>query len=141
MPWPPPRRLPKPKRCSYEKQTRKGLQDIRTRSSLTGEAENPQRKFLRVASLELKKSLCRKVRDAARKRAEEMDRKIAELDDEKAQLLASSQVSAARRDGSRCRPAARKRSRIAGAARLRVEILSSRSARCTGEEANDDQRT
>jgi hypothetical protein len=70
---------------------RKGLQDIRTRSSLTGEAQNPQRKFLRVASLELKKSLCSKVRDVARKRSEEMDRKIAELDSEKAQLLASSQ--------------------------------------------------
>ena len=48
-----------------------------------------------MASLELKKSLCSKVRDAARKRSEEMDRKIAELDGEKAQLLASSQVSAA----------------------------------------------
>ena len=72
---------------------RKGLQDIRTRSSLTGEADNPQRRFLRVASLELKKSLCSKVRDAARKRSEEMDRKIAELDGEKAQLLASSQVA------------------------------------------------
>jgi hypothetical protein len=45
----------------------KGLQDIRTRGSLTSDAENPQRKFLRLASLELKKSLCRKVRDAARK--------------------------------------------------------------------------
>ena len=71
---------------------RKGLQDIRTRSSLSGDADNPQRKFLRVASLELKKSLCSKVRDAARKRSEEMDRKIAELDGEKAQLLASGQV-------------------------------------------------
>ena len=71
---------------------RKGLQDIRTRSSLPGDAENPQRKFLRVASLELKKSLCSKVRDAARKRSEEMDNKIAELESEKAQLLASSQV-------------------------------------------------
>jgi hypothetical protein len=46
----------------------KGLQDIRTRGSLTSDAENPQRKFLRLASLELKKSLCRKVRDAARQR-------------------------------------------------------------------------
>jgi len=70
-------------------QPRKGLQDIRTRSGLTGEAENPQRKFLRVASLELKKSLCNKVRDAARKRSQEMDRKIAELDGEKARLLAA----------------------------------------------------
>jgi hypothetical protein len=72
---------------------RKGLQDIRTSSSLTNEAGNPQRKFLRVASLELKKSLCSKVRDAARKRSEEMDRQIAELDSEKAQLLASNQVA------------------------------------------------
>jgi hypothetical protein len=71
---------------------RKGLQDIRTRGSLTGDAENPQRKFLHIASLELKKSLCNKVRDAARKRSAEMDRKIAELDDEKARLLAASQI-------------------------------------------------
>jgi hypothetical protein len=71
---------------------RKGLQDIRTRGSLTGDAENPQRKFLHIASLELKKSLCNKVRAAARKRLEEMDKKIADLDEEKAKLLASSQV-------------------------------------------------
>ncbi len=67
---------------------RKGLQDIRTRSSLASDAENPQRKYLRWASLELKKSLCQKVREAARKRAEEMDRKIAELEAEESRLLA-----------------------------------------------------
>jgi DNA-binding protein H-NS len=72
--------------------TRKGLQDIRTRSSLSGELENPQRKYLHAASLELKKSLCRKVRDAAKKRTEEMEEKIAELDQEQAQLLAASRV-------------------------------------------------
>jgi hypothetical protein len=72
---------------------RKGLQDIRTRSSLTSELENPQRKFLHAASLELKKSLCRKVRDAARKRTDEMEAKIAELDDEQARLLAASRLS------------------------------------------------
>ena len=72
---------------------RKGLHDIPSRSSLTSEVEAPQRKFLRAASLELKKSLCRKVRDAARTRAEEMERKIAELDAEQAQLLAAGQVS------------------------------------------------
>jgi hypothetical protein len=71
---------------------RKGLPDIRTRSGLTSEAENPQRKFLRIASLELKRSLCTKVRDAARKRSEQMDDKIAELDADKAHLLASSRV-------------------------------------------------
>ena len=69
--------------------TRRGLRDIRTRGGLGGELENPQRKYLHAASLELKKSLCRKVRDAAKKRAEEMEEKIAELDDEKAILLAA----------------------------------------------------
>lgn len=69
---------------------RKGLQDIPTRTSLTNETHNPQRRFLRVASLELKRSLCEKMRDAARRRAGEMDKKIAELEAEKAQLLAAS---------------------------------------------------
>lgn len=67
----------------------KGLQDIATRGSLTAGPESPQRKFLHVASLELKKSLCQKVRDAARKRAAEMDEKIAELDGEKERILAT----------------------------------------------------
>jgi len=69
------------------------LQDIRTRSGLSGEAENPQRKFLRAASLELKKSLCRKVRDVAKKRADEMEGKIGELDHEQARLLAAGRPS------------------------------------------------
>ena len=72
---------------------RKGLQDVPTRSSLTSEAENPQRRFLRVASLELRKALCQKVRDVARARAAEMDRKIAELELEESRLLAAAAVS------------------------------------------------
>jgi hypothetical protein len=68
---------------------RRGLQDIATRSSLAATAEDPQRQFLRVASLELKKTLCRKVRAAALKRAAEMERTIAELDGEKARILAA----------------------------------------------------
>jgi hypothetical protein len=67
---------------------RRRLQVIPPRADRSGTTQNPQRRFLRVASLELKRSLCAKVRDAARKRAEEMDRKIAELEAEKAQLLA-----------------------------------------------------
>ena len=71
---------------------RKGLQDIATRSSLTGDAANPQRKYLRAASLELRKSLCKKVREAAQTRTEEMDRKIVELDSETARILAVGEV-------------------------------------------------
>jgi hypothetical protein len=73
---------------------RKGLHDIVTRSGLTDDAKNPQRKFLFAASLELKKTLCAKVRDAAQKRIVQMDRKIADLDAEIAQLLAGDQGSA-----------------------------------------------
>jgi hypothetical protein len=72
---------------------RRGLQDIPTRSGLAGQTENPQRRFLRIASLELKKSLCEKVRDAARRRAEEMENKIVEIETEKAQLIGESQVA------------------------------------------------
>ena len=72
---------------------RKGLQDIATRSSLAAETDNPQRKFLRLASLELKKMLCRKVRDAARHRAEQMDGKIVELDTEQIGLLSKGQAA------------------------------------------------
>ncbi len=73
---------------------RKGMHDIITRGALTGDEKNPQRKFLSAASLELKKSLCAKVRDAARKRIAEMDRKIADLDAEIAQLLAEGRIAA-----------------------------------------------
>jgi hypothetical protein len=71
---------------------RKGLQDMPTRSSLTSDAENPQRRFLRVASLELRKALCIKMRDVARSRVVEMERKIAELEIEEARLLAAAEI-------------------------------------------------
>ena len=72
---------------------RKGLHDIVTRDSLADDAKNPQRKFLCVAALELRKAMCERVRDAARKRVAEMDQKIAELEGAKTQLLAPSQVA------------------------------------------------
>jgi len=72
---------------------RKGLHDLPTRSSMTSDAENPQRRFLRVASLELRKALCVKMRDVARARVAEMERKIAELESEEARLLATAEVS------------------------------------------------
>jgi hypothetical protein len=40
-----------------------------------------------VASLELRKTLCRKVRDAAAKRAEEMQGKMGEIETEESRLL------------------------------------------------------
>ncbi len=73
---------------------RKGLHDIVTRGTMTSDANNPQRKFLTAASLELKKTLCEKVRDAARKRIVQMDGKIADLEAEIKQILDADRTSA-----------------------------------------------
>jgi hypothetical protein len=69
------------------KKTRKGLPDLVTRSNLSSEAENPHRKFLRVANLELRKSLCSRVRQAAIRRVAEMDEQLADIEGQQAQLL------------------------------------------------------
>ncbi|MGA2068254.1 MAG: hypothetical protein ABSG86_24995 [Thermoguttaceae bacterium] len=72
----------------------RGVQDVRTRSSLTSETEHPHRKFLRVASLELRRTLCRKVREAALKRVGEMEAQMSRIESEEAQLLAAGGVAA-----------------------------------------------
>jgi hypothetical protein len=72
---------------------RKGLQDIVCRSSFTSDADNPQRKFLKVANLELRKSLCNKVREAAIRRVREMERQLAEIEQEQARLLQAVQLA------------------------------------------------
>ena len=98
---------------------RKGLHDLPTRSNLTSDAENPQRRFLRVASLELRKTLCTKMRNVARARVVEMDRKIAELEIEEAQLLAAAEVSEPAPPRS---PAPRATSNAAAAARCGLTL-------------------
>ena len=69
------------------KKTRKGLPDLVTRSNLSSESENPHRKFLRVANLELRKSLCSRVRAAAVRRVAEMDEQLADIEGQQSQLL------------------------------------------------------
>jgi hypothetical protein len=71
----------------------RGLQDVPTRSSLTSEVHNPHRKYLRVANLELRRTLCRKVRDAALKRAGEMENQMTQIEREEAQLLAADEAA------------------------------------------------
>jgi hypothetical protein len=66
---------------------RKCVQDIRTNTNLTGENRTPQRKYLRLASLELRKALCNMVRRTACQRVAEMDRQLAEIEQEQAQVL------------------------------------------------------
>jgi hypothetical protein len=65
----------------------KGLQNLATRSSHIKETDSPHRTFLRVANLELRKSLCTRVREAAVRRVAEMDEQLADIDGQQAQLL------------------------------------------------------
>ncbi len=66
---------------------RRGVEMIRDYASLAGDAHSPHRRYLKVASLELRKSLCNTVRLAARQRVAEMDRQLAAIEAEQAQLL------------------------------------------------------
>jgi len=70
---------------------RKTLRDINTRSNLATEAAHPQRKFLRAASLELRRSLCNIVKKAAIDRAAEMDRQLVEIENEQVRVLCASE--------------------------------------------------
>jgi hypothetical protein len=71
---------------------RKSVRDIRTRTSLTSEEKVPQRKFLKLANLELKRALCNTVRDTARQRVEEMDKQLAEIAAEQARVLSAIRI-------------------------------------------------
>jgi DNA-binding transcriptional MerR regulator len=71
---------------------RKGLEDIRSVVNLSGEEKNPQRKFLRLATLELRKTLCNTVKEAARRRLAEMDQQLAEIEEEQARMLEAIQA-------------------------------------------------
>jgi hypothetical protein len=66
---------------------RKGLSDIRTRTNQAADVDAPQRKFLRLADLELKRALCARVRDASARRVAEMDQQLAEIAAAQARLL------------------------------------------------------
>jgi hypothetical protein len=74
----------------------KGLATLRTRSGQVSDADNPHRKFLRVANLELRKSLCIRVREAAARRVAEMDEQLAEIEAMQAQLLRTADTVAQR---------------------------------------------
>ena len=85
---------------------RKATGKIRTRTSMAHEAQTPHNKFFNLASLELKRMLCQRVRTTATERVAEMDRRLAEIERQEAELLQS--VDTERRDragGSEALPA------------------------------------
>ena len=81
-----------------KKPTRRGLQDLVTRTNLSSDTENPHRKFLRVANLELRKALCVRVRAAAARRVAQMDEQLAEIELQQTQLLQAVHRSRGRQD-------------------------------------------
>ena len=84
---------------------------------MTSDANNPQRKFLTAASLELKKTLCEKVRDAARKRI---------VRDGRQDRRSRSRNRAALGRGPDLRRPAGRTVGVAARPRLHLEILSER---------------
>jgi len=65
----------------------KGLQDIRTMTERASNADNPQRKYLTLAMLELEKVRRNKERQSASQRVESIDRRVAQIEQEQVDLL------------------------------------------------------
>ncbi len=73
----------------------RGLQDIRTMSERTSDADNPQRKYLTLAMLELEKARRNKERQSASRRVDNIDRRLAEIERHQAGLLAAAEAELA----------------------------------------------
>lgn len=73
----------------------KGLQDIRTMSERISEADNPQRKYLTLAMLELEKVRRNKEKQSASQRVESIKRRVAEIEEEQVDLLAAAEAELA----------------------------------------------
>jgi hypothetical protein len=67
----------------------RGLQDIRTMTECINEADNPQRKYLALAMLELEKARRNKERQSAHQRVTSIDQRLADITAEQAGLLAA----------------------------------------------------
>lgn len=75
--------------------TLRGLQDIHTMSERISQTDNPQRKYLTLAMLELEKARRNKERQSASQRVENIDRRVAEIQEEQAGLLAAAEAELA----------------------------------------------
>ncbi len=89
----------------------KGLQDIRTMSERSSDADNPQRKYLTLAMLELEKARRNKEKQSANQRVESIDRRVAEIEQQQVGLLAAAEAeladsSAAKGSGTTMEPGA-----------------------------------
>ncbi len=70
---------------------RRGLNDIRTVSSMISETSNPQRKYLKLAILSMERARRTKECESARQCIHKIDARVAEIDAERTELLKSAQ--------------------------------------------------
>ncbi len=75
------------KESSVNAKSRKSLHDLRTMGGRVTDAEKPQRRYIRLAILELEKVRRGKERDQASHRIEDIDHRLAEIQGEQAGLL------------------------------------------------------
>jgi hypothetical protein len=72
---------------------RRGMQDIRTMSERISDTENPQRKYLALAMLELEKARRGKEKRSACQRVSNIDQRLADITAEQTELLAAAEAA------------------------------------------------
>ena len=70
----------------------RGLQDIRTMSERISDVDNPQRKYLALAMLELEKARRNKEKQSASQRIANIDQRMVEIAAAQADLLATAEA-------------------------------------------------
>jgi hypothetical protein len=70
----------------------RGLQDIHTMSERISDADNPQRKYLALAMLELEKARRNKEKRSSSQRVASIDQRLADITAEQAALLAAAEA-------------------------------------------------
>jgi hypothetical protein len=71
---------------------RRGLQDIRTMTERISDAENPQRKYLALAMLELEKARRNKEKSSSSQRVASINQRLADITAEQTELLAAAEA-------------------------------------------------
>ena len=66
---------------------RRSVQDIRTMTELASETKNPQRKFMKLAVLEMEKSRRGQEAQSAQERIDDIDNRLVEIEAEQSDLL------------------------------------------------------
>jgi hypothetical protein len=71
---------------------RRGVQDIRTMTERISDADNPQRKYLALAMLELERARRNKEKQSASQRVHNIDQRLADISAEQTELLAAAEA-------------------------------------------------